>query len=594
MKKVHLPIPIILIILFSFSIGLNAQHNPRTSFNDLILNAEQDFSYVIQARELADKNGHPHTIYMKDGIFIEAKAIEDGKVVYTIINNLDDIYNNGEVAYFDEIYQRYDLEKARLHYLSLPTQNAYLGFNTTNSTNGLAASLVLVPESTTDAVMAFDALTGDLVTMTFVPSDPTNLSTPIEALLTSAATLLVSDQITDKITEYDTTGAFIRVLFGGDVAILDNCRGIEERPGTNSVVATIGSGTNQDAIPEFDLTTGAYLGNFIAPNATVMDSPFDIIFRATDCLVTASTSNDVTRYDLSGNYLDDFVASIAFPEQIHETSTGDIIVAGFSTPSGLYVYDLNGVQKSFFGGVTGLRGAYKLGSGNYLITNGSGVFIIDGNTGATLSQPAAGVSARFAREYDLSIIPVELTSFAASALDGSVALNWSTATETNNSGFEIERNVISNEVRNLSWERIGFVQGAGTTTEPRLYSFIDNSVSFSTAYYRLKQIDFDGSFTYSKSVQVDVGTPDIYSLEQNYPNPFNPSTLIKYQIPVNGFVTIKVFDVIGNEVAVLVSESKQAGKHSVEFDANNLSGGVYLYQITSDNFVSTRKMVLLK
>ncbi len=160
------------------------------------------------------------------------------------------------------------------------------------------------------------------------------------------------------------------------------------------MVAAIAGGTNQDAIAEFDVTTGNYIGNFIAPNVAQMDGPWDIIFRSTDCLVSGQASNNITRYDLSGNYLGVFVPSIIFPEQINYGAGGNVIAGNFSAPSGLYVYDSNGNQLNYFSAVTGLRGVFQLGNGNYLVTNGAGVYVFDQNTGAVLSTPVSGVSGR--------------------------------------------------------------------------------------------------------------------------------------------------------------------------------------------------------
>jgi len=192
------------------------------------------------------------------------------------------------------------------------------------------------------------------------------------------------------------------------------------------------------------------------------------------------------------------------------------------------------------------------------------------------------------------IIPIELTSFTARVVDGKTKLEWQTASELNNSGFEIER-FKDSKIKGLkNWEKIGFVTGNGTTTEINNYSFADDELLIQKTYYRLKQIDFDGTFSYSDEVVVDVNTPLTFSLAQNYPNPFNPSTVINYQLPVAGVVTLKVYDVLGNEVTTLVNETKSAGRYDVRFDASGLSNGVYFYTIKADNFNSTKKMIFMK
>ena len=153
-------------------------------------------------------------------------------------------------------------------------------------------------------------------------------------------------------------------------------------------------------------------------------------------------------------------------------------------------------------------------------------------------------------------IPVELTSFTASVVEGNVVLNWITATELNNSGFEIERQKTKDE-KSEEWESIGFVNGNGTSTSVHSYSFVDKNTNEGKSYYRLKQIDFDGSFDYSKTVEVDLSLPTIFSLEQNYPNPFNPTTKISWQSPIAGHQSLIIYDVLGNEVAKLVMNFDQ-------------------------------------
>ena len=197
-------------------------------------------------------------------------------------------------------------------------------------------------------------------------------------------------------------------------------------------------------------------------------------------------------------------------------------------------------------------------------------------------------------------IPVELTSFSADVNDGSVVLNWMTATETNNRGFEVERKVSSKQKSVSSqWESVGFVEGNGTITSAHSYSYTDRNVTGGKYNYRLKQIDFDGSFKYSNVVEVTVNVPLKYSLEQNYPNPFNPSTQISFSLAQDSKVKLKVFDILGREVAVLINENMTSGNHKTVFNASVLPSGVYIYRIEANgsdgsNFTSVRKMVLTK
>jgi len=190
-------------------------------------------------------------------------------------------------------------------------------------------------------------------------------------------------------------------------------------------------------------------------------------------------------------------------------------------------------------------------------------------------------------------LPVELTSFTASVNNFSVLLEWSTATEVNNFGFEIQRKS-GFSTSGDDWIIISFAKGYGSSNLPKYYSYADENLQPGNYLYRLKQIDNDGSYEYSEIIQVEIKSPDEFILYQNYPNPFNPSTKIKYQIPGISFVTIKIYDVLGSEVAALVNEEKPAGHYEIEFDGTNLPSGIYFYQFRDGSFVQTKKMLMIK
>ncbi|GBD88355.1 major intracellular serine protease precursor [bacterium BMS3Abin03] len=188
----------------------------------------------------------------------------------------------------------------------------------------------------------------------------------------------------------------------------------------------------------------------------------------------------------------------------------------------------------------------------------------------------------------LSEVPVELTSFSAHANENKVILNWQTATEINNQGFEIQRKAKGNFII------VGFIPGHGTTTEVQSYSFTDDNVIAGSYSYRLKQVDYDGTINFSDIINVDVTGVNNYFLAQNYPNPFNPNTTISFAIAEDGMVTLRIFDVLGNEVKTLINEERTAGAYNAAFDASYLSSGVYYYQLTSGSFTSTKKLILMK
>jgi len=208
-------------------------------------------------------------------------------------------------------------------------------------------------------------------------------------------------------------------------------------------------------------------------------------------------------------------------------------------------------------------------------------------------NPPQEVSARMMMGLDVSL-PVELASFTANVDAGSVLLKWTTASETNNLGFDVERSPDGTE-----FQKVGFVEGNGTTTIPQQYEFEDDISAPGTYSYRLKQIDFDGAFEYSSIIEATIAGPQDFALEQNYPNPFNPETHIRYEVPVASKVTLAIYNLMGEKIRTLVDEEKPVGQHSVLWDSKddygrNVGSGVYFYRMTADNFSKTMKLTLIK
>lgn len=188
-------------------------------------------------------------------------------------------------------------------------------------------------------------------------------------------------------------------------------------------------------------------------------------------------------------------------------------------------------------------------------------------------------------------LPVELNSFTITVSKNNVVLNWQTATEVNNYGFEVQRV----KAGQSNWAKVGFVKGNGTSNNIEKYSFTDKSVSSGSFQYRLKQVDNDGKFTYSNILSAEVA-PEEFSLAQNYPNPFNPSTVISYQIPTSSHVTLSVYDALGRKVATLVNGQEDAGKYHVTLSANRfgLSSGIYFYSLKAGSYSAIKKFILMK
>jgi len=227
-----------------------------------------------------------------------------------------------------------------------------------------------------------------------------------------------------------------------------------------------------------------------------------------------------------------------------------------------------------------------------------------GQTGATLTlipdmedgaRTHASVNYIDYIRFTPQVVPVELTSFTGAFVGNDVQLKWATATELNNRGFEIQRS-ISGSV----FATIAFVEGFGTTTEQKQYSFTDRNVTAGVDHaYRLKQIDFDGTFDYSNVVNVGSTIPTEFALKQNYPNPFNPTTNIIYAVPVKSNVTLDVYNLIGQKVVTLFEGEVEAGKHAAQFNASSMSSGMYFFKLTAvgengAQFSSSKKMTLLK
>ena len=218
-------------------------------------------------------------------------------------------------------------------------------------------------------------------------------------------------------------------------------------------------------------------------------------------------------------------------------------------------------------------------------------FEFGGLSDGTFPSTKKELMAKIIEYFGLNFVPVELVSFNAEVDENRIKLKWETASEINNSGFVVERSGDNN-----SFERIGFIEGKGTTTEKQEYTFIDASITGKGKfYYRLKQVDLDGTETYSDVIEVDYAVvPKVFSLSQNYPNPFNPATTIQFGIPKEVKVTLKIYDMLGSEVATIVNEELVPGYYEYQWNASTFASGVYFYRITAGDFISTKKLMLLK
>lgn len=238
---------------------------------------------------------------------------------------------------------------------------------------------------------------------------------------------------------------------------------------------------------------------------------------------------------------------------------------------------------------------YNSGTASFAFDNGASTqdartFI---NSGSGWSVNSSDLRLRTVVTQDVSELPVELFAFSAAPKKGSVMLNWSTANEVNSFIFEIERLLMTGEKKS-KWEKIGEVKASGNSNSPKEYSFEDKNISAGNYNYRLKTIDTDGTFEYSEAILAELLNPVRTELLQNYPNPFNPSTKIKYSLASNTHVKLKVYNVLGSEVATLTNEFQPAGSYTVDFDGSRFAAGVYVYKLEAGSISQTRKFVLIK
>lgn len=374
-----------------------------------------------------------------------------------------------------------------------------------------------------------------------------------------------------------------------------------------------GAGTNAIAVTASGLTYSGYAGSGVGNAAATTASGEDInrpFTAATSGSVYLSFLVNVTSATATGDYFVHFGDNAAanFKSRLYAKDVTGALEFGISKDGTTVTYTANSYSYATTYLLV-LKYTFNAGTGDDVTALYINPTINASEPAATLTEASGADAAnigtlcirqgsntavlnidgiRLATTWDKVPLPVELTSFTASVKGRGVELAWMTATEVNNHGFEIEKNTGG------AWKNIGFVKGHGTTNAPQSYSFIDASAK-GTVTYRLKQIDRDGKFEYSPAVEAVVAqTVTAYGLDQNYPNPFNPSTQISYQLVAAGHVTLKIYDMLGKEVASLVDGVRPAGEHTAQFDASRLPSGIYFYTLRTNNFNSTKKMLLVK
>jgi len=339
-----------------------------------------------------------------------------------------------------------------------------------------------------------------------------------------------------------------------------------------------------------------------------MNAPWGVFVDVTGILWVAERSNNrVLRFNNAAGLPNGSAANGVLGQTDFITSTSGLSQSKFEGPRGafmdglgrLYVGDEGNSRIIVFTDAAskpnGANADYVLGQPDFVTTGGvtsatglnypSTLFIDNANNHIWVPDT---YSHRILR-YDVSPLPVELSSFTANVHENQVTLNWKTSSEINNNGFEIQRSIAKSE-----FVTVGFVKGVGTSSTQQEYSFTDANLSNGKYSYRLKQIDFNGTFEYSGEVEVDVISVDNYLLINNYPNPFNPSTKIGYILKDRTNVKVVVMNTLGEEIAILANETQEQGFHEVEFNATDLSSGIYFYSLQTAQYSETKKMILMK
>jgi len=338
--------------------------------------------------------------------------------------------------------------------------------------------------------------------------------------------------------------------------------------------------------------------NLVVQQGTNGGAPANVVTVSSGTLSSGAVLVIGTAADVSGS-------GTGFKDFV-ETNGATFITYSFSfNGDDALVIKLNGVTTDVFGTPGVDPGTAWTGNGvstanqNISINDGINTGDLDGWTDPSTrfsTTTTDNALTGFGIAPSTSTLPVQLNSFTAGLYENKIKLNWSTATEVNNYGFEIERQILK-QVQNDSngWEKIGFVQGHGNSNSPKDYSFIDQEkVAERSRSYRLKQLDFDGSFHYSDVVSVNNALAKSFKLFAPYPNPFNPNTTIKFSIPAASNVSLKIYDIIGNEIANLVNGRKDAGEYEVDFNAKNLPSGIYFSTLRSNGNTQTQKLILMK
>ncbi len=490
--------------------------------------------------------------------------------------------------------------------------------------------LLLIPDSDIDNVASFDPVTGNLVDPSILDDAEADsvLSTPINAIPNfDRDGIFVSDQFSDGVYEFDCSGKLVGLFApagGVDNTILDNIRGIDisER---GTLLVTVGGGANEDSIAEFD-QNGNYLGNFTDQTG----SPFDVFVRDDndDVLVSDIDNEDILRFDQNGNLLGIFVdgdgiTSLDFPEQIQQADNKNILVAGFSSPSGVYEYDANGNQVGYYDAETGLRGVYELPNGNLLVTNSGGVSEITRSN--TIVRDGYANANRFIELFAAGggdDFGVSCSGGGAVAQGGTASFSYEVCNNTDSAASGVVFFTASqggNQVAGPTQVQSGTLAANSCTGTQSFNVRVPANAPTGDYTLTISAGSDAGSAVASCDVDVTVtgstrpaGAAATWSLLEAtawapalaageaeaavgvFPNPLRDGATLRYAVEADAEVRLAVYDVLGREVAVLAEGAVEAGSHSAAFDASGLPAGVYVYRLAVGATVETGRMTVVR
>jgi hypothetical protein len=558
------------------------------------------------------ENQHlPVKIMIPGEAMCNAVEVVDNTLYYLVMRDFRHPENGAYLATYNDLSREFNLNPAQKTYADGRVENK-VSLQIKRNLSGVQPgdTLVLVPDSQADRIMLLDYTNGDIVDENFIPANPGNLSTPVKAQQHPAGFITVSDQIEDAVLSFDSSGTFLGIFApagGVNNAILDNARGHAYLPNKHLVVCNFAGG-NAHAVVEFD-SVGNYVGNFIAPGSGGLESPWDMLLRTSDLLVSASGTDAVLQYDLNGNFIDIFAANLNFPRQIIEFPDGRVGVANFSpgSQSGIYIYSADGdTLIDFINTIGSNRGLLLLKNGNLLTSNATGIWEIDIHSGAVVDS-IINISGQ---HFGLYIVPQsglpEIT-LSAEAIDFDTVYVGQSADES----LRVYNTGIADLKIGAVVEQFG---GAFAVSPDTLTIAPGDSGIFAVRFQPLDIGEFIGGLVLTHNAgggpdtvvlhgvgisptaiePVDASLPRHFALYQNYPNPFNPTTTIKFAVAEYGFVKISIYNQNGQLVTYLVNQHLNPGYYQVNFNALNLASGIYFYKMQSGTYKMTRKMLLVK